>query len=48
MSATLAEVASHGVSLLLVTHHGGDLPECTTHLAFLSHGRLKSRRDARK
>jgi len=48
MSATLAEVASHGVSLLLVSHHGGDLPACTTHLAFLSHGRLKSRTDARK
>ncbi len=49
MKATLAEVANNGVSLLVVTHHTGDLPECMTHGAYMSHGRLlKSRSDARK
>ena len=40
MAATLAEVAARGVSLLLVTHHAGDLPACTTHLARLKEGRV--------
>jgi molybdate transport system ATP-binding protein len=40
MVRSLANVARKGTGLILVTHHAGDLPIVTTHVAELKRGRL--------
>jgi len=40
MAKTLESVAAKGCSLIVVSHHAGDLPACTTHLARLAGGRI--------
>ena len=40
VSHTLEAAARRGATLVVVTHHAGDLPLCTTHLAELDGGRI--------
>lgn len=41
MAAILKRLAADGTSLLIVTHHADDLPECTTHIARLVAGSIE-------
>jgi molybdate transport system ATP-binding protein len=41
MGQALARAAALGATLVVVSHHPGDLPACTTHLARLREGRLE-------
>lgn len=40
MAAVLQKIARGGVSLIVVTHHASDLPDCITHVAELEAGRI--------
>jgi len=42
MSAVLEKAVRQGTTLIVVTHHASDLPECITHVAELDAGRIVS------